>query len=81
LLSQLFKFLAGIRLVQVLLHAGTTAGGWRAQQLHDAVVASFGPSAKRYGLNQLRYDLRKLRAPPCSKVRAPATPIASPTRA
>lgn len=51
-----------IRLVQVLLHARTTVGGWRAQQLHDALLMSFGLSAKRYGLNQLRYDLRKLRA-------------------
>ena len=51
-----------IRLMQVLLHARTTVGGWRAQQLHDALLMSFGLSAKRYGLNQLRYDLRKLRA-------------------
>jgi hypothetical protein len=51
-----------IRLMQVLLHAGTTVGGWRAQQLHDAVLMSFGLSAKRYGLHQLRYDLRKMKA-------------------
>ena len=51
-----------IRLMQVLLHAGTTVGGWRAAQIHDALVASFGLSAKRYGLNQLRYDLRKMKA-------------------
>lgn len=51
-----------IRLMQVLLHARTTVGGWRAAQLHDAILMSFGLSAKRYGLNQLRYDLRKLRA-------------------
>lgn len=51
-----------IRLMQVLLHASTTVGGWRAQQLHEAIVMSFGLSAKRYGLSQLRYDLRKMRA-------------------
>jgi hypothetical protein len=51
-----------IRLMQVLLHAGTMVGGWRAQQLHEAIVMSFGLSAKRYGLSQLRYDLRKMRA-------------------
>jgi hypothetical protein len=51
-----------IRLMQVLLHARSTVGGWRAQPLHDALLMSFGLSAKRYGLNQLRYDLRKLRA-------------------
>jgi hypothetical protein len=51
-----------IRLMQVLLHASTMLGGWRAQQLHEAIVMSFGLSAKRYGLSQLRYDLRKMRA-------------------
>jgi hypothetical protein len=51
-----------IRLMQVLLHAGTTVGGWRAQQLREAVVMSFGLSAKRYAINQLRYDLRKMKA-------------------
>ena len=51
-----------IRLLQVLLHAGTTVGGWRAQQLHEVILTSFGLNDKRYGLNQLRYDLRKLRA-------------------
>ena len=51
-----------IRLMQVLLHAGTTVGGWRAQQLHEVILTSFGLSDKRYGLNQLRYDLRKMRA-------------------
>lgn len=51
-----------IRLMQVLLHAGTTVGGWRAQQLHEVILTSFGLTDKRYGLNQLRYDLRKMRA-------------------
>ncbi len=51
-----------IRLMQVLLHAGTTVGGWRAQQLHEVILTSFGLSDQRYALNQLRYDLRKLRA-------------------
>ena len=51
-----------IRLLQVLLHAGTTVGGWRVQQLHEVIVTSFGLSDQRYRLNQLRYDLRKLRA-------------------
>jgi len=50
-----------IRLMQVLLHASTTVGGWRAGQLHEALLMSFGLSASRYGLNQLRYDLRKIK--------------------
>ena len=51
-----------IRLMQVLFHAGTTVGGWRAQQLHEAILTSFHISPDRYGASQLRYDLRKMRA-------------------
>ena len=51
-----------IRLMEVLLHAGTMVGGWRANQLHEALLVHFGLSTQRYGLNQLRYDLRKMRA-------------------
>lgn len=50
-----------IRLLEVLLHGGSTVGGWTAKQIHQAVLASFQLSAKAYGLNQLRYDLRKLK--------------------
>jgi len=51
-----------IRLMEVLLHGGTTVGGWTAKQIHDAVLTAFQLSAARYGLNQLRYDLRKMKA-------------------
>jgi hypothetical protein len=51
-----------IRLMEILLHGGTKIGGWRATQIHAAVLAAFNLSAQRYGLNQLRYDLRKLKA-------------------
>jgi hypothetical protein len=50
-----------IRLMEVLLHGGTTVGGWRAKNIHAAVLTAFGLTADRYGLNQLRYDLRKLK--------------------
>src|SRR6202167_15193 len=50
-----------IRLLEVLLHGGNTVGGWTAKQIHSAVLTTFGLSAKSYGLNQLRYDLRKLK--------------------
>jgi hypothetical protein len=48
--------------MEVLLHGGTTVGGWTAKQIHDAILTSFTLTAARYGLNQLRYDLRKMRA-------------------
>jgi hypothetical protein len=50
-----------IRLLEVLLHGGNTVGGWTAKQIHEAVLTSFQLSSKTYGLNQLRYDLRKLK--------------------
>ena len=51
-----------IRLMEVLLHAGTQVSGWSTRQIHDAVLSSFQLTAKQYGLAQLRYDLRKLKA-------------------
>jgi hypothetical protein len=50
-----------IRLLEVLLHNGSTVGGWTAKQIHEAVLTTFHLSEKQYGLNQLRYDLRKLK--------------------
>lgn len=50
-----------IRLLEVLLHGGNTLGGWTAKQIHQAVCTTFQLSANTYGLNQLRYDLRKLK--------------------
>src|SRR6201989_2632317 len=50
-----------IRLFEVLLHGGTHLGGWSAKQIHHAVLTSFHLSDRAYGLNQLRYDLRKLK--------------------
>ena len=50
-----------ICLLEVLLHNGSTVGGWTAKQIHEAVLTTFQLSAKSYGLNQLRYDLRKLK--------------------
>jgi hypothetical protein len=50
-----------IRLLEVLLHGGTHVGGWSAKQIHRAVLSTFRLSEDSYGLNQLRYDLRKLK--------------------
>ena len=50
-----------IRLLEVLLHSGNTVGGWTAKQIHQAVLTTFQLSPHTYGLNQLRYDLRKLK--------------------
>ena len=50
-----------IRLLEVLLHGGTHVGGWTAKEIHAAVLATFRLSERVYGINQLRYDLRKLK--------------------
>lgn len=40
-----------IRLMEVLPHAGTSVAGWRAAQIHEAVLTQFCLSAGRYTLN------------------------------
>lgn len=50
-----------IRLLEILLHAGTEIGGWTAKQIHQTILTTFHLSANAYSLNQLRYDLRKLK--------------------
>jgi hypothetical protein len=51
-----------LRLMEVLLHSGTTVLGWRTADIHQAILASFGLTADGYSITQLRYDLRKLKA-------------------
>jgi hypothetical protein len=41
--------------------AALKVGGWTARQIHQAVLTTFGLSEEAYSLNQLRYDLRKLK--------------------
>jgi hypothetical protein len=50
-----------IRLMEVLLHGGTVVSGWTTRQIHEAILTSFRIGSDQYGLNQLRYDLRKLK--------------------
>ena len=73
-----------IRLLEVLLHGGTHVGGWTAKEIHQALLTTFRLSERAYGLNQLRYDLRKrpdrarrlaLRLPPHRKRRPGRTAL------
>lgn len=50
-----------IRLLEVLLHDGSQLGGWSARQIHQAILTTFQLPPASYRLNQLRYDLRKLK--------------------
>jgi hypothetical protein len=51
-----------LRLMEVLLHAGTKVLGWRTAEIHQAILASFSLAPATYTLTQLRYDLRKMKA-------------------
>lgn len=51
-----------MRLMEVLLHAGTQIHGWRSREVHEMVLRSFRLGAQDYTLGQLRYDLRKMKA-------------------
>jgi hypothetical protein len=51
-----------IRLLEVLLHGGNNIGGSTAKQIHHTILTTFRLTDSWYGLNQLRYDLRKLKA-------------------
>ena len=50
-----------IRLLEVLLHAGTTLGGWSTREIHQEIRSRFALTEAQYGLASLRYDLRKLK--------------------
>jgi hypothetical protein len=50
-----------IRLFEVLLHGSNLLGGWTSRQIHQAVLTTFRLTEKQYALNQLRYDLRRLK--------------------
>ena len=51
-----------IRVMEVLLDAGTRINGWSARYIHQVLVARFRINDEAYGFNQLRYDLRKMKA-------------------
>ena len=51
-----------VRLMEVLLHGGTKIGGWRTIEIHQAILNTFSLQPAAYTLNQLRYDLRKMKA-------------------
>ena len=50
-----------IRLLEVLLHAGASIGGWSTKQIHAEILERFSLNARLYDIGSLRYDLRKLK--------------------
>lgn len=51
-----------LRLMEVLLQAGTQMSGWRSTEIHTAILNTFKIPIQKYSLTQLRYDLRKMKA-------------------
>ncbi len=51
-----------MRLMEVLLHGGAQLNDWRCGDIHQTTLATFNLTPATYTLNQLRYDLRKLKA-------------------
>jgi hypothetical protein len=50
-----------LRLMEVLLHAGTRVMGWRTAEIHQAILSSFSLASAAYTVTELRYDLRKIK--------------------
>jgi hypothetical protein len=51
-----------IRLMELLIHSGSSVSSWRTQNLHQTLLKTFNLQPQTYTLTQLRYDLRKLKA-------------------
>lgn len=50
------------RLFEALLHRGFGLDGWTTKDLHSEILNHFQLKNPNYNINQLRYDMRKLRA-------------------
>jgi hypothetical protein len=51
-----------IRLMEALLHSGSSISEWKTKELHQYILDHYRLDEKEYTLNQLRYDIRKLKA-------------------
>lgn len=51
-----------IRLMEMLIHSGSSVSTWQTRDLHQALVKTFDLQPSTYTLTQLRYDLRKMKA-------------------
>lgn len=49
-----------IRLMETIMHAGACLNGWTSTLIHQSIVNAF--ELPNYTINQLRYDLRKMKA-------------------
>ena len=51
-----------IRLMEALLYSGSSISEWKTKELHQYILKHYCLEESEYTLNQLRYDIRKLKA-------------------
>ena len=51
-----------LRLMRILIHNGILIRGLKTSDIHSALLARFELTAADYTINQLRYDMRKMKA-------------------
>lgn len=51
-----------IRLMEILLHTGSQIQGWTTHEIHQTILKAYGLTEKQYTINQLRYDIRKMKS-------------------
>jgi len=49
-----------IRLMETIMHYGISIDGWSSAMIHETIIKKYALS--NYSINQLRYDLRKMKA-------------------
>jgi len=67
-------------LLEVLLHAGTTLGGWSTKEIHRAVLDRFSLTVAQYNLNSLRTILGSSKGTACSTANPNNTATGSPKK-
>lgn len=50
-----------IRVMEILLHVGTQLSGWSMDRIYRTIQERYGLSPESYTINQLRYDMRKMK--------------------
>jgi hypothetical protein len=66
--------------MEILLHGGTKLGGWRAKQIHEAVLAAFNLSDNDMASTSFDTICASSKPTACWKGTASDTPTGSPTR-
>lgn len=50
------------RVMETMMHLGSQINGWSMRHIHNSILSAYGLAEKDYTRNQLRYDVRKMKA-------------------